>query len=101
MGKRSRKFINGECNHVYQRTVGGVNLFYDLEDFLVFYMIVSVTVKKHGVRLLSMCLMIDHVHLLLLTDSLSRLADFVRDYSSIYAREFNASVGLIKQVSYS
>ena len=93
MGKRSRKFINGECNHVYQRTVGGVNLFYDLEDFLVFYMIVSVTVKKHGVRLLSMCLMIDHIHLLLLTDSLSRLADFVRDYSSIYAREFNASVG--------
>lgn len=93
MGKRSRKFINGECNHVYQRTVGGVNLFYDLEDFLIFFMIVSVTARKYGVRLLQMCLMIDHVHLLVLTESLAKLADFVRDYSSVFAREYNASVG--------
>lgn len=93
MGKRSRKFINGECNHVYQRTVGGVNLFYDLEDFLVFYMIVSVTARRCGVKIFQMCLMVDHVHLLVYTESLKRLSDFVRDYSSIFAREFNASVG--------
>ena len=70
-----------------------MNLFYDFEDFLIFFMIVSVTARKYGVRLLQMCLMIDHVHLLVLTESLAKLADFVRDYSSVFARDYNASVG--------
>lgn len=90
---RRRRFVAGECSHVYQRTVDGVVLFHDREDFLMFYMIVSVTAKKRGVRLLMMCLMIDHVHLLLETDTLEQMADFVRDYSSVFAKEYNDSIG--------
>ena len=33
--KRRRRFIDGECNHIYQRTVKGFNIFYDTEDFLL------------------------------------------------------------------
>ena len=86
MKKRRRRFIEGESNHIYQRTVDGVILFYDKEDFLLFYMIVSVTVKKYNVRVLQMCLMIDHVHMLAESESLEVLADFVRDYTSIFAK---------------
>ena len=93
MKKRRRRFIEGESNHIYQRTVDGVILFYDKEDFLLFYMIVSVTVKKYNVRVLQMCLMIDHVHMLAESESLEVLADFVRDYTSIFAKEYNLSVG--------
>lgn len=93
MKKRRRRFIEGESNHIYQRTVYGVILFYDKEDFLLFYMIVSVTVKKYNVRVLQMCLMIDHVHMLAESESLEVLADFVRDYTSIFAKEYNLSVG--------
>lgn len=90
---RRRRFAPGECSHVYQRTVDGVVLFHDREDYLMFYMIVSVTAKKRGVRLLTMCLMIDHVHLLLETETLEQMADFVRDYTSVFVKEYNESIG--------
>ena len=31
-----RKFKKGEANHVYQRTISGFNIFYDLEDYIVY-----------------------------------------------------------------
>ncbi len=100
MKRRGRRFIENECNHIYQRTVGGVNLFYDREDFLVFYMIVSVMVRKYKVYLLEMCLMVDHIHILLEADNLETMADFVRDYTSVFAREYNLSVGRNGQLFY-
>ena len=36
---RRRKFVSGEVNHVYQRTRNGFNIFYDLEDYLVYFTI--------------------------------------------------------------
>lgn len=93
MKARRRRFVANECTHVYQRTVDGVMLFYDYEDYLVFYMIVSVIARKYKIRLLEMCLMIDHVHLLIASDSLEDMAAFVRDYTSVFAREYNYSVG--------
>lgn len=92
MKKRRRRFIVNECNHVYQRTINGKILFYDREDFLVYYMIVSVWARKRGVRILIMCLMIDHVHMLIETDTLEQMADFVRDYTSVFVREYNDSI---------
>lgn len=37
--RRRRKFVNGEVNHTYQRTVSGFNIFYEVEDYLVYYTI--------------------------------------------------------------
>ena len=91
--KRRRRFVDGECNHVYQRTVNGVNMFYDREDYLIFYMIVSVVSRKYRVDILELCLMVDHVHILLDAESLEIMADFVRDYSSLFVHEYNNSVG--------
>ena len=90
---RRRRFIQSECNHIYQRTVSGNVLFYDREDYLVFYTIVSVLARKKNVRILSMCLMVNHVHMLLETGTLEQMADFVRDYSSVFVREYNDYVG--------
>lgn len=83
----------GECMHVYQRSVGGFNLFYDVEDFIVFYTIVSVLSRVYQVSVLEMCLMIDHVHVLISSASLDEVSAFVRHYSSLYAMEFNNDVG--------
>lgn len=92
-GSRRRRFIPDECNHVYQRTVNGFVLFYDLEDYLVCYMIMSVVSRKYKVSILEICFMIDHIHLLVEAESCEELAAFVRDYSSVYVLEYNCAVG--------
>lgn len=86
---RRRRFVRGECNHVYQRTVEGVNIFYDREDFLVCFMVFSTIARKHKVRVLEMCLMVDHIHILVEAESCEALASFIRDYSSVFAQEYN------------
>ena len=50
--------------HVYQRSIDGVNVFYDEEDFIVFFTIVSVLRKVYNVVVLEMCIMRNHLHLL-------------------------------------
>ena len=56
--KRRRRFIDGECNHIYQRTLNGFNIFYDREDYLVCYMIISTVRRKFKVKIIKMCLII-------------------------------------------
>lgn len=91
--KSKRRFIPMECNHVYQRGANGFNIFYDREDFLVCYMILSVIARKRNVRIIEMCFMVDHVHILLESQSCEDMADFIRDYSSVFVREYNTSIG--------
>ena len=93
MKYRKRKFFSGECIHIYQRTVSGFNIFYDREDFIVFFTIFSVISRLYDVCVLELCLMIDHIHLLLSADSLEQVSSFVRHYSSQYALEYNHSLG--------
>ncbi len=90
---KRRRFSADGVMHVYQRTHWGFNLFYSAEDFLVFYTIVSIQVKKTGICLLGMCLMIDHIHLLLSADNLETMSRFISAYTSLYAREFNTRTG--------
>lgn len=93
MKYRKRKFFSGECMHIYQRTVSGFNIFYDREDFIVFFTIFSVISRLYDVCILELCLMIDHIHVLLSAESLEQISSFVRHYSSQYALEYNYSLG--------
>ena len=93
MKYKKRRFIPGECMHIYQRTVNGFNIFYDLEDFLVFYTIFSVISGLYDIRILQLCMMIDHVHTLISSKSLSEISAFVRHYSSLFVMEYNNDVG--------
>ena len=51
--------------HVSQRSVYGQMIFYDLEDYLVFYMIFSVYARHYRVKVLELCIMPNHVHMIL------------------------------------
>lgn len=84
--------------HIYQRSVKGFNLFYDQEDFIVFYTIVSVLSKVYNVALLEMCMMIDHVHLLVVSESLEDISAFVRHYTSVFVMESNQDIGRTGQL---
>lgn len=88
-----RRFSADGVMHIYQRTKSGFNLFYTLEDFLVYYTIASVKAPTYRVRLMGLCLMIDHVHMLLRTENRTQMSDYISVCSSVYAREFNAFTG--------
>jgi REP element-mobilizing transposase RayT len=79
--------------HLYQNTVNGYLLFYTRSDFLVFYSLLSTLVGKHGIHLMALCLMPDHLHALLDADDMSSLSEFVREYSSRFARCQNKWLG--------
>lgn len=90
---KRRKFHYGEPQHIYQRTIGGVNIFYDLEDYLVYYTIFSTSSKKFGISVLALCLMIDHVHYLIEAENKKSMSDFICYFTSIFVREYNRGIG--------
>ena len=57
------------------------------------YMIMSVLAKKHNIKLLQLCIMVDHIHILLESASCESMAAFIRDYTSVFVREYNNSIG--------
>lgn len=65
MGGRERKFFSCSVNHIYQDTINGANIFYSLEDYLVYFTIFYNTMAKYCVTVLGLCLMYDHIHALL------------------------------------
>lgn len=91
--RKKRKFYHGAINHVYQRTIDGVHLFYCREDCLVFFTILSVCARNDGVRVLELCLMHNHIHLLIEAETLQQLSRFVDHYTAWFVREYNAFTG--------
>lgn len=90
---KERRYKDGYYNHIYQRTIKRFNIFYDITDYLVYYTIVSVAVKKYAVSVLGLCLMIDHIHMLARASSKVVLSEFMSYVTSIFVREYNFSIG--------
>ena len=90
---RRRRFLEDEVHHIYQRTINRFNIFYDLEDYLVYYTIFSIAARQYEVTVLGLCLMFDHIHMLLKTDARVRMSEFVRQVTCMFAREQNNDVG--------
>ena len=89
---KRRKILSGACMHIYQRSINGFNIFYEEEDYILFYTILAVTARKYNIVMLEFCMMINHVHILL-ADCNRFICSFMRDIFSIYACEFNQSCG--------
>lgn len=90
---KRRRFNADGIMHIYQRTISGFNLFYSVEDFLALYTVISTKAKYTGVKILGICMMIDHIHLLISSDNLNTMSRFISAYSSLYAKVFNARTG--------
>ena len=90
---RRRRFLEDEVHHIYQRTINRFNIFYDLEDYLVYYTIFSIAARQYEVTILGLCLMFDHIHMLIKSDARVRMSEFVRLVTCMFAREQNNEVG--------
>ena len=86
---RRRKFVNGEVNHTYQRTMSGFNIFYEVEDYLVYYTIFSILAIRYGIVVYGLCLMIDHIHSLISASDRKAFCNFIRHVSLLFVKEYN------------
>lgn len=93
MRVRKRRIIEYAFQHLYQNTCRGVLLFYNDMDRLVYYTAFAVMARKYHAQVLAISLMYDHTHSSVRLQEPSRMGDFVRDYTSVYAMEFNRDIG--------
>lgn len=90
---KSRKFYKDIINHCYQRTADNGVLFYTVSDHLVYFTIYCVVAKKHGIKVLSLCQMPDHIHDAVIAKSQNNLTEFKREVNSRFARGYNKYCG--------
>lgn len=84
--------------HAYIRTRTGGLIFYSVKDCLVYFTLFCTIARKYSVRVLGLCLMYDHIHIMVEIQSQSQLTRLVQECSSRYARAFNMSSGRVGQV---
>ncbi len=93
MKGRYRVFKAGALHHIYQRTYDGYLIFYSVRDFLVFFTLLCTTARKYKITVLGLCLMYDHIHVLVSAPSKNDLSSFVQEYTCRFSRQRNIYYG--------
>mgnify|MGYP002624141646 CR=1 FL=1 len=89
MKGRKRVFKVGALHHIYQRTIDGYLIFYDKRDFLVFFTLFCTVARKYNITVLGICLMYDHIHVLVKASCKADFSAFVREYTCGFSRRRN------------
>lgn len=89
----SKSLVSGVYYHIYQRTLNGFNLFYSHEDYLVYFTQFSVVAAKYRMCILGVCLMVDHIHMLISTEYPTEISRLMDECTSRYVIAFNAESG--------
>ena len=90
MKLQRRNVVRGVLNHCYQRTVGGVLLFYSVSDYIVFYTILCIVSRRFQVRILAVSLMPDHLHLSVIAETSDDLSGFIGMCTRWFSRKHNS-----------
>ena len=83
-------YQRGAVGHIYQRARSGFVVFYSVKDSLVFFTIFSLTATKYKIRVLGLCLMYNHIHVLIEAENHEIVARFVQEFSSKFSKAYNA-----------
>lgn len=90
---KKRGFIREVVTHCYQKTDDLGVLFYNESDRLLFFTIFCVKATRHRVRVYKLVQMPDHIHYSVSAWNARQLSAFVRDFTAIFAREYNSISG--------
>ena len=78
--------------HIYQRARHGFVVFYNTRDCLVFFTIFSIKATRHNIKVLGLCLMFNHIHIIVEAPDNTMVAAFMRDVMSRFAMLYNNPV---------
>ena len=89
MRGKDRVFKPFAIQHIYQNTLEGFLVFYSVRDYLVFFCLLSTAARRYGILVIGLCLMPDHIHVLVKAENLQVLSQFVCYYTSLFVRTQN------------
>ena len=84
-----RKISSDGVDHVYQITRDRGICFYTAADCLVWFTLLCVLARRYNIRILAVCIMLNHCHILLKAPSSYALSSFMRDLTSLFTRMYN------------
>ena len=90
---RSRRIIFPGCiQHVMNRGIRKSDIFKDPDDYQVFMALMGEMRKRFGIKILAWCLMTNHFHILIASDT-ARIAEAMKYLEGTYAAYFNHKYG--------
>lgn len=90
MGRKKRAISSSGIYHVISRGNGKQYVFHDDQDFSVFKNYLRSALNVYGLRILSYCLMGNHLHLLVHTEDIGELSGTMHFSLGKYAGYYNA-----------
>ena len=84
-----RKLSRNGCQHVFQISLDHGIIFYTDDDYIVFFTILSCVAVKYRIRIVSLCIMKNHFHMLAFINSAEKMELFVNALCSVFARLYN------------
>ncbi|MBQ6245165.1 MAG: transposase [Bacteroidales bacterium] len=81
-------------DHVYQITLDRGICFYTSADCLVWFTLFCILARRYKIRILSVCIMLNHYHIQLRAPSAQALSSFMRDLTAQFTRMYNRRYGL-------
>lgn len=97
MARKHRPCIPDAMYHVTSRGNRKETLFYDSHDFFKYLSLLKETKESYPFKILSYCLMTNHVHLQIQTQE-HQISQIIRVLHSRYARSFNNKYNLVGHV---
>jgi len=85
-----RRFKEGVLYHCCQRASDHGVLFYNIRDHIVFFTVFCAVAGRYDVKVVKLVQMPDHIHHSTIAHDLTQLSGFIRDYSSLFTKEYNA-----------
>ncbi len=87
-------YQRGTVGHIFQRALSGFVVFYSVKDSLVFFTVFSLAASRHNIRVLGLCLMYNHIHILIEAEDHQDVAGFMRECCSTFSKAYNVRYGL-------
>lgn len=94
VGSRCGSHHGNTVAHIFQRARNGFVVFYNVKDSLFFITSFCIIARRHGVKVLALCLMYNHVHILLDTDDKESIRLFIKELMSYFCKSYNRRYGL-------
>lgn len=93
-GSKCGSYQVNTAAHIFQRTRNGFVVFYNIKDSLFFITAFCIIAQRHRVKVLGLCLMHNHIHILLDTCDKGLIRLFIKDLMSYFCKSYNSRHGL-------
>ena len=91
MSRIARKDLNASFFHVMSQGINREKIFYKESYQKKYLNLAKENEKSYNVEIVAYCVMSNHVHMLIYTEEINELSEFMRKINTSYARYFNWS----------